>query len=102
MPAGDVTPEVRAQFLARNWSSPTYAAMSVEIVDALLARVLQGRASGFRDHMLDVCAQVSRGFTKPWMDSQLALAWEAGYLRGVADEASDLERADNPYADPSP
>lgn len=27
----------------------------------------------------------------------LAVAWEVGYLRGVTDEAGDMERADNPY-----
>lgn len=99
--SADYSPEVRAEFVARNWQSPTYAAMSMAFVDALLTRVLQGRGDGFRDHMLDVCAQVSRTFDKPWMDSQLALAWEKGYLRGVADEAGDLDRADNPYLPPT-
>lgn len=27
----------------------------------------------------------------------LAVAWEVGYLRGVTDDAGDMERADNPY-----
>lgn len=93
-----LTPKQREDWMAHRWSSPTYAVMCSELVDALLARVFQGKKRRIRNHMLGVCAKVSRHWGKPWMDSQLALAWEEGYLRGAIDNECDLECADNPYA----
>lgn len=105
-PTGDITPEVRAEYMARNWASPTYAAMSVAFVDALLARVWQGKRPGLRDHMLDVCAQVSRRFDKPWMDDQLAAAWDEGFMNAASQDHPSYPRTrriDNPYTpNPSP
>lgn len=98
-PTGDVSPEVREEYKTRNWASPTYAAMCMAFVDALLARVWQGKKPGLRDHMLDVCAQVSRSFDKPWMDDQLAAAWDEGARAAVADHGI---RRTNPYRADSP
>lgn len=107
---GPIDDELRTEFLARNWASPTYAAMSVEFVDAILARVWQGKKPHVRDHMLDVCAQVSRRFGKPWMDEQIqrakAEAWDAGFTRGFYDVLAGSDRdasestAVNPHETP--
>ncbi|GEB17173.1 hypothetical protein GUY44_12130 [Pimelobacter simplex] len=96
-----LTAEQREVWKAHRWSSPTYAAMCTEVVDALLAHVWQGKKRRLRDHMLGVCAKVSRHWDKPWIDQELARAWEAGFMDAAGQDHPAFPRTrrfENPYS----
>lgn len=73
-----------------------HSAQARNVLDALSSSLESTATAIYETSVGEVAPQLT-----PGVKERCAAAWEQGYLRGVLDETSDLERADNPYLEAS-